>query len=267
MMKEVEKYYNETYEAEWERLDRHRIEFDITRRYMTEYLEQRQTILDVGAGPGKYALFLAGQGHQVTLLDLSSASIELARQKAALEKVELMEFIHGNALELSDLVASPFDVVLCMGPLYHLTEEEDRIKVVTECLSKLKPGGLLFASFISAYAPIVDYIKNYPGDIVGKEEMLLNFLTDGRNIPVPEYPGFTTAYFINPRDIEKFMGNFGLEKIVITGVEGLPAQSEAKINALPKEAYEKWLDIIYKTSTDPLTWASCEHFLYIGRKA
>lgn len=66
--------------------------------------------------------------------------------------------------------------------------------------------------------------------------------------------------------IAKLMGSFGLKELALAGVEGLPAQSEAKINALDDESYEAWLDIIYKTSTDPLTWASCEHLLYIGRK-
>lgn len=139
-MKEVEQYYNKTAQAEGERLDLHRIEFDITRRYMKEYLEPGQTILDVGGGPGRYALFLAGQGHKVTLFDLSEACIELARKKAAQKKIEIKDYIHGNALELSERVAGVFDTVLCMGPLYHLTEEKDRIRVIEQCLLKLKKG-------------------------------------------------------------------------------------------------------------------------------
>jgi len=62
------------------------------------------------------------------------------------------------------------------------------------------------------------------------------------------------------------MSQFDLKKKVITGVEGLIAQSEERINALSKEAYIEWLDVIYKTSINPITWGSCEHFLYIGEK-
>ena len=265
-MGEVEKYYDNISESEWGRLERHKVEFDITKRYLLEFTENTYKILDVGGGPGKYAIFLAQQGHEVSLLDLSSENINLARKKAKEANVEIKEYIHANALELSEKVTGLFDIVLCMGPLYHLLEEKDREKVVQECLKKLRPGGLIFVSFISAYAPIIDSIKKYPENIVGFKENLLKYLKDGRNIVSEENPGFTTAYFINPIDIESFMNKFDLEKKIIAGIEGLTAQSEDKINSLPEEAYNEWLDLIYKTSTNPLTWASCEHFLYIGGK-
>lgn len=265
-MSEIEKYYNEIAEYEWQRLERHRVEFDLTKRYLREYITHPSTILDVGGGPGRYSIFLAGEGHTVTMFELAANNIQIARAKALEAQVVVKDFIHGNALQLSELVTGEFDVVLCMGPLYHLTEEADRLKVMQQCVERLKPGGLLVASFISAYAPIVDCIKGYPEEVVKMKDNLLRFLDDGRNIVAPDNPGFTTAYFINPQDIEGFMGSFGLEKLVITAVEGIPGQSEPKINALPEEAYQAWLDIIYHTSTNPMTWSTSEHFLYIGRK-
>ncbi|MGM0411639.1 MAG: methyltransferase domain-containing protein, partial [Bacillota bacterium] len=167
----------------------------------------------------------------------------------------------------SDKVSGKFDVVLCMGPLYHLTDENDRKKVVNECLKKLKKGGKLIVSFISAYAPIIDFIKNYPEELAKyKSEFLFNYLEDGKNIVSSENPGFVTAYFINPAEIEPFMDNFNLEKEVIAGIEGITAQSEEKINNLSEAAYKEWLDLIYKSSKNPMTWASSEHFIYIGTK-
>ena len=266
-MDEVEKYYDESAEEEWARLDRHKVEFDITKRYMEEYIEKGAEVLDVGAGPGRYSIFLAQNGHDVTLLDLSSKNIELAKKKAEEKNVEIKEYIHGNALNLSQKVSKKFDVVLCMGPMYHLTEESERRKVIKECIKRLKTGGTLFVSFISAYAPIIDFIKNYPEELEKyKSDFLLDYLKDGTNIVSSDNPGFITAYFINPADIEPFMSNFGLEKELISGIEGITAQSEEKINNLSDKAYQEWLDLIYKTSTNPMTWASCEHFLYIAKK-
>lgn len=265
-MGEVEKYYDDNAIKEWERLERHKVEFDITKRYLLEYIKDSSRILDVGAGPGRYSIFLAEQGHEVSLLDLSIENINLARKKAQEAKVEIKEYIHADARKLSKKVSGIFDSVLCMGPLYHFTDIEDRQCVISECLKRLKPGGLIFVSFISAYAPMIDLIKNSPENIVGFKESLLVYLKNGKNIVSEENPGFTTAYFINPQDIEDFMSKFSLQKKVITGVEGLTAQSEAKINSLTEEVYEEWLDLIYQTSTNQCTWASCEHILYIGEK-
>ncbi len=44
-----------------------------------------------------------------------------------------------------------------MGPLYHLIEETDRKAAIKGALRLLKPNGIIFASFISNYAPIQDY--------------------------------------------------------------------------------------------------------------
>ncbi|MCD5414002.1 MAG: class I SAM-dependent methyltransferase [Clostridiales bacterium] len=158
----VENFYDENANYEWERLNRHKVEFHITKRYLSEYINNSSKILDVGGGPGRYSIFLANQGHEVSLLDLSSENIKLGKEKAKEASVEIKEFIHGNALNLSEDVEGVFDVVLCMGPLYHFTEESDRVRVIQECMKKLKPGGLIFVAFISAYAPMLDYIKKYP---------------------------------------------------------------------------------------------------------
>lgn len=262
----VEQYYDKYSEDEWERLDCHRIEFEITKRYIQNYITEKAKILDAGGGPGRYSLFLAEQSHNVTLFDISSKNIKIAKEKSREKGIKIEKFIHGNVLDIAERISEQYDVVLCMGPLYHLTEERDRIKAIIGCLEVLKDGGLLFISFISSYAPIIDVLKKYPGKIIDVKENLLNFLKDGRNIVSKDNPGFTTAYFTDPNKIEEFMNQFNLEKLVLSGIEGISAQSEEKINSLSEEAFQKWLDIIYQTSTESVTWASCEHLLYVGKK-
>ena len=99
---EVERYYDEEYE-EWDRLAWHKTEFEVTKRYMREFIsEGTQKILDIGGGPGRYAIFLTQQGHEVTLLDLSGKNIRQALEKAEEAGVKLDSYIHGDALRLSE---------------------------------------------------------------------------------------------------------------------------------------------------------------------
>ena len=105
-IKEVENYYYNSAEREWERLERHRIEFDITKRYLDKYLNKKSKILDAGGGPGRYSIYLAKHGHDVTLLDLSLENIKLGIKKSREEGIELNDYIHGNVLELSEKVVS-----------------------------------------------------------------------------------------------------------------------------------------------------------------
>ena len=158
-MNTVENFYDQEYD-EWSRLERHKIEFDITKRYLNEYLVGTSLeIFDIGGGPGRYALYLAQQGHKVTLLDLSRHNIDVARAETAKRGVALEAYIHGNALQLGHFAEGRYDAVLLMGPLYHLVSEKERQMALDGALRLLKEGGIIVASFISSYAPILDNLK------------------------------------------------------------------------------------------------------------
>ena len=93
----------------------------------------------------------AGATH-VTLFDLSTGNLTLAREKAAEAGVTLAGFEQGTALDLARFADHSFDAVLLMGPLYHLLEAADRRRALTEARRVLKPSGPLFVAFITRYA-------------------------------------------------------------------------------------------------------------------
>lgn len=80
-METVKRYYDETAEREWERLETHPFEFDLTTWMMDRYIQPGDTILDIGGGPGRYALHYARRGCPVTLVDLSPGNIRLAGKR------------------------------------------------------------------------------------------------------------------------------------------------------------------------------------------
>jgi SAM-dependent methyltransferase len=259
-MKEVELWYDEKYD-EWERLGRHKVEFDITKRYLDEYLTGKNLeIFDIGGGPGRYSIYLAEKGHRVSLLDLSNRNIDVAKEKSAEKGILLEDYIHGNALEL-DKYEQKYDVVLLMGPLYHLIKESDRRAALEGALKLLKPNGIIVASFISNYAPIQDYLKGvHPIESVDE---LLGYLKSGEN---QGDGGFTTAYFTDYKEAKDLMNSFGLTEIAFAGVENILGSKEVEINALEENEYTKWLELSYQLSQDENLMGTSEHFLYIGRK-
>ncbi|MCR1897960.1 class I SAM-dependent methyltransferase [Irregularibacter muris] len=258
-MNKIEQWYDEKYD-EWDRLERHKVEFDITKRYLDEYITgENLEIFDIGGGPGRYAMYLAEKGHKVSLLDLSKRNIEVAKEKSVEKGIILEDYIHGNALEL-DEYEQKYEVILLMGPLYHLIDEKDRRACIEGALKLLKPNGIIVASFISNYAPIQNYLKNlYPIDSIDE---LLVFLDDGIS---DGYKGFTQAYFTSPKEAKELMNRFGLKEIIFAGVENILNYKEKEINRLEEKEYKKWLDICYKLSKDNNVIGTSEHLLYIGR--
>lgn len=259
-MNEIENWYDEKYD-EWDRLERHKIEFDITKRYLDEYIIGKDLeIFDIGGGPGRYSIYLADKGHRVSLLDLSNRNIEVAKEKSKERNIELDAYIHGNALELGEY-EQKYDVILLMGPLYHLVKEFDRKAVVEGALRLLKPNGIIVASFISNYAPIQDYLKGL--HTMESVDELLVYLKDGENI---EEKGFTTAYFTDYKEAKNLMNSCGLTEMVFAGVENILGSKEIEINMLEDNEYKKWLEMCYQLGQDENLMGTSEHFLYIGRK-
>ena len=261
----VEQYYNFEYD-EWDRLKRHKIEYEMTKRIMKRYIPERATILDVGGGPGRYSIFLAQRGHRVTLVDLCENLVQQAILHAKEADVQLNACIQGNILELNQLpLESEYDVILCMGPIYHLLEEAERIEAINQCLGLLKKNGILMVAFISAYAPIIACLRTNLEDVGLFKNDFLGYLQDGRYRSDPKQ-GFTDAYFTNPNSIEAFMAGFGLKTVSIQAVENLGIMAEEKLMQLPEDVFQDWLDVMEKISTEPAIWGSSEHLLYIGKK-
>lgn len=268
MTSAVERMYDVNPAGEWGRLERHPVEYATTRRALKEFLPENSSILDIGGGPGRYSIDLALDGHRVTLLDLSQANLDFAKAKAEDVEADIKQFIKGNALYLTDISDNSFDSVLIMGPLYHLLEVEERAKAVSEAMRVLRPGGVLFASFITRYAFIIDMLAKCPANVPNFKENISygRLLETGLHLST-EFSGFTDAYFIHPFEVEPFMGEFGLDKLRLAGAEGIMGANEGAILGLEAGALQRWFDVCYELGTDPCTWGMACHMLYVGRKA
>ena len=165
----VKRYYNSEVQSEWERLEKHFIEFELTKRYLNRYIKPGDKVLDVGGGPGRYSLFLLEKGCDVTLADLSEENVSFALGKAN-GKGYCLNAFQCDARKIDSYADGPFDSILLMGPMYHLLAEADRVKAAEACLKLLKPGGVIFISFISSYAGIIYYMK-YEPELISNTEI------------------------------------------------------------------------------------------------
>ena len=125
------------------------IEFLTTTQYLTQYLHGHERILDLGAATGAYALPLAEAGYEVCAMDLMPHHLNRLKQQ---KKKQMKLTLHqGNAMDLSRFSDDSFDIILCMGPLYHLKEEEQRI-CLDEMHRVVKDDGIIFCAFLSNLA-------------------------------------------------------------------------------------------------------------------
>ena len=95
-------------------------------------------LLDAGCGTGEHALLAASLGLAATGVDTSPLAIDQARAKAAERGLDV-RFEVANALELGSL-GQQFDTIVDSA-LFHVFEDEDRIRYVASLAAAIRPGG------------------------------------------------------------------------------------------------------------------------------
>ena len=85
-------------------------------------------VLEIGCGLGTDTMNFARAGAQVTAVDLSAASLELARRRAEVFGLEdRIQFVEADAEGLSDFVEpTPYDLVYSFGVIHH-SPHPDRV--------------------------------------------------------------------------------------------------------------------------------------------
>ncbi len=264
---EVQKYYDENSEMEWQRLERHPFEMLLTLYMMEKYIRPGDRVLDIGGGPGRYSIHFAKMGCEVTLVDLSPGNIRFAKDKAAEAGVKFDAYA-ANCLELDTLDLGEFDHVLLMGPLYHLKDEADRKMAVEQAMLHLKTVGNLYASFILNFAGIIYDLKN--GGYVEQDfaegtqtACLIDDILQGRDYIGP---AFSSARFSCPDNILPFMAQFPLKKLHLFGQEGILSVNEPELMKRSQGEINCWIEIAKKLLEEPSLLALSEHAMYIGQK-
>jgi SAM-dependent methyltransferase len=235
--RDIAAYYDRGHEegrlGDWGRL-----EFLRTRELLARFLPTPPaTVLDIGGAAGAYALPLAAEGYEVHLVDPVALHVEQARAAAGAQPdAPLASAVVGDARELPVEDRSA-DVVLLLGPLYHLTDAADRARALHEARRALRPGGLLAAAAITRFASTLDGVAQ--GFLLepGFEAIVERDLADGQHRNPDGHPGwFTTAYFHRPDELRLEVAGAGFDVIALVAIEGAVGA------AAETHALDAWID-------------------------
>ena len=141
------------------------IEFERSKEILLEKLPKAPAVIyDIGGAYGEYSWWLSSLGYEVHLFDLSETNIEMSKELAAEYpgvSLKSAEVCDARDIPRPDKSA---DAVLLMGPLYSITEYEERILAIKESFRLLKDDGVLFSAALTPYSVLVSRLAVYHAD-------------------------------------------------------------------------------------------------------
>lgn len=193
MSKRIE-LINEFYDGYREdvRLEKSRhgqLEFLTTMHYAHKYIPSNASVLEIGAGTGRYSIALAKEGYCVTAVELADRNLEILRKNS--QRMDNINSFQGDAIDLSRFDDNSFDITLVLGPMYHLYDKQDQLKALSEAVRVTKNNGIIMTAFLSVYAIMHDnylegnfvdgFIENFTEDFRVKhftEQVFTGFYID-----------------------------------------------------------------------------------------
>lgn len=244
-----------------------KLEYEMTMRILEKHLPEEGTILDLGGGAGVYAFPLAKKGYKVYLADLSERLIGQAKERKEVEKTEnLVACDVVNAMDLSIYQDNMFDVVIALGPFYHLTEEDERRKCVSEIRRVLKDGGTVIAGFIpylSGSIAIVDRYFFCPAHVNASN---LSHVFETGKFHNLASNGFQEGYYATAAEMKQLFEDNGFETTCIRSIRGFAYEKEDMIYGVKDEdVLAEIMKAIDKTADDPAVVEMCGHAVYFGK--
>lgn len=234
----------------------HNVEYLTTMKYIQKFLKPGAKILEIGAATGRYSITLAQMGYDVTAVDLTPKHVEIMKSKS--KGINNFRCMVADALDLSMIENDAFDLVLNLGPMYHLFNQADKQKAINETIRVARKEGICMFAYIPCAAIMLGY-----GLCHLKAENLKNLMDEiGRFKDVPE----EVFSCFNIEDFKKLFDKTNTEYITNVATDGIAYAMKERLEELSDEGYQTFLKWHFLTCERADQQGYSAHLLYICKK-
>lgn len=253
----VEEYYAQ-YDEDTRFLRKSRqTEYLTTMRYIQKYLFQGAQILEIGAGTGRYSLALAAQGYSIDAVELLPKHIALLKQKS--KDNSNLRIFKGNAVDLRFLHSNTYDIVLLLGPMYHLFNKADKLNALAEAIRVAKPNGVIFAAYCNNDTTIYNLFVQHQIQAYAESNRLTQ---DFHMKPLPELV-FSLS---RKAEIDSLMQSFSVRRLHFVGTDMLSEFFGDIIDGFSDAEFELYMQYHFQMCERADCVGMSFHFLDIFQK-
>ncbi len=234
----------------------HNLEYLTTMRYIQKFLKPGAKILEIGAATGRYSIALANMGYDITAVDLTPKNVEVMKSKS--KHLTNFTCMVGDALDLSMFKDKTYDMVLNLGPMYHLFNKKDKEKAVNETIRVAKKGGVC----MFAYLPCASLMTGYGLRHQAAERLIEVMDNKGRFKDIPEE--IFNAFHIE--DFKKLFEKTKTTYITNVATDGIAYAMREWVEQLSQKDYEAFVKWHFLTCERLDQQGYSAHLLYICKK-
>ena len=255
------KEYYESRDEDGRLASRHgQVEFLTTMKYIHECAGKTnaKSVIEIGAGTGRYSIALAKQGFTVTAVELVEHNLDILRNNA--EGVANIEAYQGSALDLSRFADGAFDLTLVLGPMYHLYTFEDKKQALSEAVRVTKPGGYILVAYCMNEPTVIQYVFKK-----GNLQTILenNMITEDWHCKSEPKEVFE---LVRTEDIAEIDKTADVTRIKLAATDGPTHYMSGLIDEMDEETFEKWMEFHYATCERQDLVGASNHTLDILKK-
>jgi SAM-dependent methyltransferase len=234
------------------------LEFHFTKKLLEKHITKHSKVIEIGCATGYYGMFLYDKCEEYVGVDLSPDNIKIFNEKIKEGKIKNILTMVGDATNLSQINKDEFNVVLVLGPMYHLPPEE-RDLVFEEAKRICKADGIIMFAYINKLGAYLQegiltdpnrYPNRYTNDCV-----LVKEISD-------DTPGL--FFFTSSGKIRESAESHGLIVIKNLGVNFF--FNRELVNNMDEEKYECWLEFSEYLCNDESCTGLSNHSILICKK-
>lgn len=190
------------------------LEYHYTAKHLEGLISKHDRLLEVGCATGYFGFHFADQFREYVGVDLHPPHIERFRKKIEAHKMDHLSCRVGDATDLGMFEEGSFDLVFCLGPMYHLPARE-RETAFAECARVCKQDGILAFAYMNRVGVYTGACLlggldgHYPN---ARANQLI--LEENRDDARPD-----SFFYTMPEEIEAVAARHGLEKIKNLGTD------------------------------------------------
>jgi len=243
------------------------LELERSKQIVSRFLKsEKLQILDIGGGTGIYSKWLSSLGHEVYLVDPMPNLIEKAIEYDTDNQIKEIKLGDVRSLEYGD---NKFDLIICFGPFYHLTEKIDRQIALKELKRVMRKDGNLLIAGISKYVSLIQS-GLFEGMLEKQEfkKIVEQDILDGQHRnPIDSITYFTTSIFMEPRELKSEVIQADFKNVNCIAVEG-PGWLHKNLNEIvkSKSRLEELMSLITKIEGEESILGISTHFIVEGKK-